>query len=191
MTPRSHLVIAICGALVVLILGASVLVWPNDQRAHEVRDDVRRLRELSMAASSVTVRLEGLGREMQRLRRRHGEIVRMIPPVADVDHLADTMDRALDGHTVYGPTIRPGAAGPAMPGSRLSEQVLPLLVDMDASLDSIFDLLHGVESMERLVRVTSLRAEADRLEERTGAPMLTATIGLELVFDPPTTGEGL
>lgn len=192
MTRRAHVIFALGAAMIILIIGAAFLVGPASRRTQELRDDIRRLHESAMVSPSVTGNLEGLAREYQRIQHERSEIVRRIPPYPDLDGLGDAIARSLERQGVFAPTVRTGAPATAAPGTRLSEQVLPILVDMDAPLTSILDLLDEVESVGSLVRVVSVRAEADRLGDATSdPPMLTATIGLEIVFDPPSAGEGL
>jgi hypothetical protein len=61
---------------------------------------------------------------------------------------------------------------------------------MKATFDSVYALLATAERTDRLVRFASLRLAADRT---TGSneqmPMLTASVGLEVIYEPPPAEE--
>jgi hypothetical protein len=59
---------------------------------------------------------------------------------------------------------------------------------MEARFDAVFALLRAAESMDRLLRVTSIKVVSDRLQD-DDQPFTDATVVLEAVYDPPATGE--
>ena len=66
---------------------------------------------------------------------------------------------------------------------------------MQARCDSIFATLRLAETMDRLVRVTNVRVERDpqsRVQEEdwVDQPLLTASIGLEAVYEPAPMAVG-
>jgi len=89
----------------------------------------------------------------------------------------------VDGVYVYDQTFTAGDPREAVPGGDLSIMVQPLTVDMDARFDSIFALMGQAESMDRLMRISSVSIAIDRTNKEN--TIATASIVLESVFDPP------
>ena len=63
-------------------------------------------------------------------------------------------------------------------------------IDVRGSYSSVIEVVRGVERHEDLVRVANLRIDADRGADDAEAPMVRATIGLRIVFDPDADGIG-
>jgi hypothetical protein len=54
---------------------------------------------------------------------------------------------------------------------------------LHADFDSIFSVIENVESMNRLVRISSLRITTKDLDSFGEAPVLEAAIGLHAMYD--------
>ena len=59
----------------------------------------------------------------------------------------------------------------------------PLAVTLLADFDSIFSVIQSVESMDRLVRISSIRVTRKEAEADVSAPALEAAIGLHAMYD--------
>ena len=70
-----------------------------------------------------------------------------------------------------------------MPDEQLPTRVQPLTVDMEARFDSIFALLRAAESMDRLLRVSSVKIACERRVAGV-QPLAKASIVLEAVYEP-------
>jgi hypothetical protein len=68
---------------------------------------------------------------------------------------------------------------------------MPVTADMTATFDSVLALVDTAESMNRLVRVASLRMMCKRDDQKSDVPLLKASVGLEVIYDPaPAAGSG-
>ena len=61
--------------------------------------------------------------------------------------------------------------------------IQPLAVTLHADFNSIFSVIQNVESMNRLVRVSSIRMTRKESESEESAPALQAAIGLHAMYD--------
>ena len=90
----------------------------------------------------------------------------------------------VDDFSVRDQTLTAGAEGEAVQGVPTSEKALPLTVQMQANFDSIFALIRIAESMDRLVRVTSIHVHSEEEDEMAAMRgLLNATIVLEAIYD--------
>ena len=87
-------------------------------------------------------------------------------------------------------TFAAGVATPDSSGGGPTRQVLPVLLDLRGSYASVLEVVREVERHEDLMRVASLRIDADHGADGAGPPMVRATIGLQIVFDPAAAGMG-
>jgi Tfp pilus assembly protein PilO len=190
MNDGKHLMIAITGGLLVILLGGALLVWPSYRKAHAIRQEVVELREKISGLAGQTGKVEQLADELEAARRRVGEDLKFVPETADVAGLMRKLSLPVDGRTVLDQTFTAGNPCDAVLGEDFDERVLPLTVDMEATFDSVFALICAAERMDRLVRVSSVRVAAERPGGGPEVPMLTASVGLEVVYDPPAAEEG-
>ena len=65
----------------------------------------------------------------------------------------------------------------------MSIRVQPLTVEIEGRFGAIFDLIVAVESMQRLVRIGSLRVECDHRPDNYDWRVAKATIVLEAVYN--------
>lgn len=190
MSDSKHLMIAVAGGLLVLLLGGALLVWPNYREARAIRQEVVELRGKISGLAGQTGKVEQLADELEAARRRVGEELKLVPETADVAGLMRKLSLPVDGRTVLDQTFTAGNPCDAVPGESFSERALPLTVDMEATFDSVFALICAAERMDRLVRISSVRVAAERPGDGPDVPMLTASVGLEVVYDPPVVEEG-
>lgn len=190
MSDSRHLMIAVAGGLLVLLLGGALLVWPNYREAHAIQQEVLELRGKIFGLAGQTGKVEQLADELEVVRRRVGEELKLVPEAADVAGLMRRLSLPVDGRTVLDQTFTAGNPCDAVPGEDLNERALPLTVDMEATFDSVFALICAAERMDRLVRISSVRVAAERPGDGPDVPMLTASVGLEVVYDPPVVEEG-
>jgi DNA-binding LacI/PurR family transcriptional regulator len=113
------------------------------------------------------------------------EYLTMLPVSRRLDGLI-VLSLPIDARTVRDQTFTAGSPSAAAAGEDFPELAVPLTVDMEATFDSVFALIRIAEQMDRLVRVASVRMAADRTEDLEETPVLTATIGLEVIYEPPS-----
>ncbi len=167
----------------IMVVGILVFAWPWYRERHEIS---LRLHSLQSKVSSLTDRtaeLERLAREVEDARKVIATL-RTIPDSPDIASLMRELSIPVDGWSVLDQTFASSTATDAVPDADLSTQAMPVTVEMEASFDSLFSLVNSAESMNRLVRVASVRITSEETEDRSVAPMLHATVGLEAIFEP-------
>ena len=59
----------------------------------------------------------------------------------------------------------------------------PLAVTMQSDFISIYNIIHNVETMNRFVKISSLRITRSEKEASIEAPTLDAAIGIHAMYD--------
>lgn len=182
MTNRTHIITLVGGGAAGLALGLGLLAgpaWRERAAAHAERADLDvRMAGLTDQTAAVTRLAEELAERRDTLRTSLKEI----PDSPDVAAIMRQLSLPADGATVLDQTFTAGTAGDAVVGTPGPEQVVPLTVDVRARFDSVFALMLAAESMDRLVRVASVRMAVDPEYADEEAPIVTASIGLEVVY---------
>jgi hypothetical protein len=198
MTDRRHLLLTGSISLLVVVLGCVVLVWPARREARRTSAEIVRLERKIESLADAADAVERLTDELAQVRHHAAEQLKGIPDSPDVAGLMRKLSMPVDGRNVLDQTFTAGSAHPAASGDEFSEQAMPLTVDMQASFDSVFALLCASESMDRLVRVASVHLVSARVADQPGSRsvqerpddrMLMASVGLEVIYEPPITGE--
>lgn len=200
MWTRRH-TIGTAGAMLA-VSGAAVglIIWPNHAQANRI---AHRLHDLEGKAATFKFQKEQLAKlteEVDHARDRMKVGFKSVPISPEVADLMRRLSSGVDGLHVKDQTFTAGQPTDAVVGKEWSTLAQPLRVEMVGSFSSIFNLVKSVEGLDRLVRVTTVRIAAERIEEnaarRAGKPVvtdepgwLTATIGLEVIFEPPAPLE--
>lgn len=190
MSSSRHFVMAILAMIAVVGPGGLLLAWPAyreaarlNSRADEIRAKGERSELQARQIAQLSTSLDGA---IEYVATR----LRKVPDSADIAGLMRVLSVEVDGTSVRDQMFDAGDPKDAAPGSDLPTRVTPLTVDLDARFDSVFALLRAAESMDRLVRVASVKIVCDRAQD-DDQPYTKATIVLEAVYEPaPTDGKG-
>src|SRR5690606_22693203 len=120
--------------------------------------------------------VERLTAEVAQQRLRIEREFKIIPESADIASLIRKLSLPVDQTMVRDQTFTAGSPGDAIPGGASPLQAIPLMVDMEATFDSVFALVRSAESVDRLVRVSSVRMMCKRDEAQNDRPILKATV---------------
>ena len=184
MSNRRHLTIAILAALGVVGLGGLLLVWPSYRELAQINRQTEVLRNKGENYQMQVRSIARLKTEVDQAADQVAFGLKLIPESPGVADLMRILSRPLDGVHVLDQTFRAGNVMEAVPGGDLPARVQPLTVEIEGRFDSIFDLIVVVESMERLVRIASLRVECDHRADNYDWRVARASIVLEAVFEP-------
>lgn len=192
MSTKRHLFFAIAGTMVLLVLGSAFLVWPNYRHARSVK---RQINELNAKIGRFELDVQAVEKLAQDADAAHSRVqneCKSVPTSADIADVMRRLSMSPDGVTVKDQTFTAGTPASALTGNQDKDTVLamPLTVDMKANFESIFDLLLRAESMQRLLRVTTIRIGWDQEDTSVESSLLSASIGLEAVYVPPAPSEG-
>jgi hypothetical protein len=178
------------GALVVvgiMTMAVVLFIWPNYREAKVVRTHVADLEARANTLESRALAVDHLAAEVDLARTRMANDLKVIPESADVAGLIRKLSDTIDGVNVVDQTFTAGTAGVAIVGVESPARATPVAADMRATFESIFALLRKAESMDRLVRIASVRLLCKRDEPNQGSsdvPVLTASVSLEVVYEP-------
>lgn len=183
MPANKPLVLVVLGVLTVLGIGGALSIWPN---YHEVATTAARISELQYKAANSeeqTTAVKGLTDEVERERAFIRKELKFVPESADVAGLIGVLSVPVDGRTVQDRQFTRGKPVEAAPGGQSGAQAMPLTVEMKATFPAVFRLLQMVESMKRLVRVSSVRLSSEKAADAQEESVITALIGLEAIYD--------
>jgi hypothetical protein len=162
---------AVVAMIAVVGLGGLLLAWPA-------------YREAAV--------LDGQTQELWAKGERYGVDtgLKPIPESADIAGLMRVLSLAVDGSNIRDQMFDAGDPKEAASGSGLTALATPLTIDMEARFDAVFALLRTAESMDRLLRVSTVQLVCKHLDEEE-EPFAKATVVLEAVYNPPDErGEG-
>ncbi len=185
MSTSRHLLIAVAGLVVIVLLGGAVLVWPSNREAGVLTEQIARLQKKITALSIRNKQVAQLDREVKEAARRRDAQCKRIPTSPQIADLIGRLSQEVDGVTVRDQRFTAGEPYAATIGVESAVRAAPLTVDMVARFDSVFALIRAVETMDRLVRVALVRLHRPREADDTeDGPLVAATIRLEVVFEP-------
>ena len=158
--------------------------------AATVRHQVADLRTKIERLSDQNHQLMQLNQQVEQLQRHVSTDYKTIPASPEVAELIRKLSLPVDGVSVMDQTFTASSAEEVAVGGKSPLKSLPLKVEMTATFDSIFALVRAAESMNQLMRVSSLKVICKRDDKTSDmAPMLNASVGLDALFDPPPADD--
>jgi Tfp pilus assembly protein PilO len=107
---------------------------------------------------------------------------KLVPDSPDTAEIVRALSLEVDGHHVLDQSFTAGATS-----SKLQQEngfiIQPLAVTLHADFDAIFSVVQNVESMNRLIRISSLRISSSESDSASESPVLEASIGLHAMYD--------
>jgi Tfp pilus assembly protein PilO len=187
MSSSRHFVMAILALAVVVGLGGLLLAWPAYRQAAALNRQTGELRAKGERYDLQAAEIAQLSADLDEAKQRVDTRLKLIPDTPDIAGLMRVLSLAVDGSNVRDQMFDAGDPKDAAPGSDHSAQVTPLTIDLEARFDAVFALLRAAESMDRLLRVSSLRVVCNRPNDGDDAFTKT-TVVLEAVYAPPDQG---
>ncbi len=169
------------GTFVLSTLFVCFFIVPNyksaKQSAHESKNLEARIQQLELRQAEV----ESMRFEYQNLEKQVERECKQVPSSPDMSQIVQALSLNVDGLKVLDQSFTSGT-----PSSKRTDgefAVQPLAVTLLADFDSIFSVIQSVESMDRLVRISSIRVTRKEAEADVSAPALEAAIGLHAMYD--------
>lgn len=180
--------------LAVVVVGGAFLVLPARKEAHAVRAATAELHEQVENLAGTAEKVVQLQGELLQARARVESDFKRIPTVP----LSDLMSRLsmnVDGRFVQDWSLAQGMPQQAVADDSITAMVVPWTAEMKSRFEAVFDVLRLAESMNELVRVSSVRMSTSASSGRSSSanreradvgdePMVTAAIVFEAVYDP-------
>ena len=177
------ILIAVTAAVTVTGVG---LAWPGMREAWICHRGLEDIESKMTDRPDRSDEVERLAELIDAINIKMDREFRFVPETPDVAGVVRTLSVPVDGVTVRDQTFATHAPVGAAPNLEMDARATPITVDMTATFDAIYSLLRTTESMDRLVRVSSLRLGRDAKaadDLHVGPPVLTASIGLEAIFE--------
>jgi Tfp pilus assembly protein PilO len=180
--------IAAIAVLTAIGLVSGLFIWPNYRKAFAIREQITELRGKLHHYDSRAQEVSQLEAELSAFEHRITHELKAIPDTHEMAGLTQKLSQHVDRVQVMDQAFTTGTPGEAIIGGKSSIMAMPLTVDMEAKFDSVFALLKNAESIDRLVRIVSVKVSCkrDENETRIAQPLVKASIGLEAIFDPPS-----
>ena len=191
MSSSRHFAMAILAMIAVVGLGGLVLAWPGYRHAATLNRQTDEIRAKGERSEQQAQQIAHLSDRLEAATQYVDTRLKPMSETADIAGLMRVLSLPVDGTNVRDQMFDAGDPKDAVPGSELPARVTPLTVDLEARFDSVFALLRSAESMDRLLRVASVKIVCDRPHDDDDEPFTKATVVLEAVYEPPDTdGKG-
>jgi Tfp pilus assembly protein PilO len=190
---RTHLLLTTIGLPGLLVLGLWLRAWPNYREVAETTRRIEQLERRSANLEKASAQLIALADEVDALQRHLDEDLKEIPAHPDIAAIIRRLSLPVDGLTLFDQTFAAGRPSDAAPGADLAVWQVPLTVDLVADFSTVFDLVQASESMDRLVRVSSLSITRNPsvlgVDDQPLEAITSATLGLEVIYEAPPSVE--
>ena len=170
------------GAFILTVLFVCFFIVPNYQNA----------KHASLGAMELENRIERLERRQVEVEKMNHDYLakekqvqsnfKNVPSSPEMAQIVKSLSLEVDGQYVHDQSFTAGASS-LKPEQDGGFAVQPLAVLLHADFDSIFSVIQNVESMNRFIRISSLRITANDVENDGNMPVLEAAIGLHAMYD--------
>lgn len=187
MSSKKHLTLALLAGFVVLVLGFGLLVWPALSKTNEITARIADLDHKNRTLDTRTEQIKELTKNVDDAEVEASRALKRIPNSPEIADLMRQLSMPVDGYYVADQTFTARGSKPAAADEDMTARALPVTVTMTAHYDAVLEILRRAESMDRLVRVASVRVNRDPERsniETDDDAMLIATIDLEAIYQP-------
>ena len=168
--------------LLLTILFTSLFIAPNYNVALHASSESDVLEARIEQLHRRQVEVEQMYLDFKAMKKQVQDECKHVPSTPDMSQIVKTLSLDVDGRYVLDQSF---TAGPivAQPQEGNAFVVQPLAVTLHAGFEEIFSVIKNVESMNRLVQVSSVRMSRKQADADETAPVLEAAIGLHAYFD--------
>ncbi len=186
MSSSRHLAMAVLVLVALASLGGLTLAWPCYRDAAEISRQAEELRRKGEQPHGKAAEIAALAAEQEALDRRIQTEFKLVPKSADLAGLMQSLSVRVDRARVDYQTMLSGEPREAAPGSSKA-MAQPLTVEMQARFDAAFELLQTIESLPRLLRVSSVNIVCEGGQDQNDPrPLAKATVVVEAIYEPAT-----
>jgi|TARA_B100000959_G_scaffold262505_1_gene301006 Tfp pilus assembly protein PilO len=175
------------GAFVLTVLFVCFFIVPNYQNVQSASSSALELENRIKQLERRQVEVEKMSQDFLALEKQAQSECKWVPTSPDTAQIVKALSLEVDGQYVHDQSFTAGASSPKLEQED-GFSIQPLAVTLHADFNSIFSVIQNVESMNRLIRVSSLRITSKDIEKDGDLPVLEAAIGLHAMYD---SGGGL
>jgi Tfp pilus assembly protein PilO len=170
------------GAFILTVLFVCFFIVPNYQSAHNAAASALALEDRIEQLELRRVEVGKMHQDYISLEQQVQSECKTVPSAPGTAQIVKALSLEVDGQYVLDQSFTAGASAAhfKQEGGFL---VQPLAVTLHADFDSIFSVIQKVESMQRLIRISSLHISANQSESESEMPILQAAIGLHAMYD--------
>lgn len=150
----------------------------NVNEAGRLEDRISKLERRQVEVDQMRTAYEALEQQVQ-------DRYKQVPRSPDIAQIVQALSMEVDGVHVMDQSFVAGSSSNRTTYSGTdSFSVQPLAITIEADFNSIFSVIRKAESMDRLIRVGSIRMSRQVNEALGMATTLEAAVGLHAPFDP-------
>ncbi len=169
------------GTFILSILFICFFIVPNykgaDSALHESAHLEHRIQQLELRQAEV----ESMRVDYEDLQNQVDKKCKFVPKNPDMSQIVQSLSLDVDGRQVLDQSFTAGLATSMNTPEGFSSQ--PLAIMLHADFDSIFSVIQNIESMDRLVQISSIRVVRSERDSDISEPPLEAAIGLHAMYD--------
>ena len=166
---------------VLAVLFVTFFIFPNYQEAGNANAEANGLEESIEQLERRQAEVEELRNELIELEAYARDECKYVPDSPDMSSIIKTLSLDIDGYKVVDQSFTAGVAPKQQNQDHFMMQ--PLAVTMQSDFDSIYNIIQNVETMNRFVKISSLRITRSEKEASIEAPTLDAAIGIHAMYD--------
>ena len=169
------------GTFVLTTLFVCLFIIPNYRRASQASQDTV---DLALRIEQIELRqaeVKKMQEDYDNLQSEVAKEYKHVPSTPDMSQIVQELSLDVDGQKVLDQSFTAGT--PKGKSTNYGFAVQPLAVTLHADFESLFYVIKSAESMNRLVRVSSIRMVRNSADEEMDAPALEAAIGLHAMYD--------
>tara|TARA_B100000959_G_C14876427_1_gene580631 strand:- start:470 stop:1033 length:564 start_codon:yes stop_codon:yes gene_type:complete len=172
----------LAGTLLLTILFVCFFIVPNYNIAGHASTESDVLEDRIEQLQLRRVEVEQMHRDFNSMQSQVQDDCKQVPSMADMSQIVKALSLEVDGRHVLDQSFTAGSIS-QHPKLENVFEVQPLAVTLHADFGSIFTVIQNVESMDRLVQISSVRVSRKEADADKTAPVLEAAIGLHAMYD--------
>ena len=149
----------------------------NAEEANRLEDRINKLERRQVEVQQMREAYETLVSQVQ-AEYKH------VPVLPNTAQIVQALSLEVDGVHVVDQSFVAGST--TIKASKIEDSffVQPLAITIESNFDSIFSVIQQAESMNRLIRISSIRISRPERDADHATVMLKAAVGLHAPFDP-------
>jgi len=173
------------GTFTLAIIVVFCFAWPNYRTARTNVEEAGRLEDRISRLERRQVEVGQMRSTYKALEQRVQDRYKHVPTSPNTAQIVQVLSLDVDGIHVLDQSFVAGSTSKRTTYSGEDMfSVQPLAITIEADFNSIFSVIRKAESMDRLIRVSSIRISSQPSENLGVATTLEAAVGLHAPFDP-------
>ena len=172
----------LAGTLLLTILFVCFFIVPNYNIVAHASSEADVLEDRIEQLQLRQVEVEQMHRDFKAMQAKVHDKCKQVPSTPDMSQIVKSLSLEVDGRHVLDQSFTAGSIT-SHPKLENVFEIQPFAVTLHADFGSIFTVIENVESMDRLVQISSVRVSRKEADADETAPVLEAGIGLHAMYD--------